>query len=217
MLRLVETPREPAGAPRSGLGPSDGALVIAARAGEAWAREALFRRHLPMAMGLALRLIGRDADLDDLAQDCFVAALRGLHRLEDPQAFAPWLSAIVVRTSRKLLRRRRLARALGLFRPEPINVDQLVSRDAPADVVAELHAIYALVEELPPNVRVPLILRRVEGLPLDAVAELTGASLATVKRRVAEGEQRLEAAEWKQKAQTKGPGKARATAPRGRQ
>jgi RNA polymerase sigma-70 factor, ECF subfamily len=205
MLRLVETPREPAGAPRSALGPSDGALVLAARAGESWAREALFRRHLPTATGIALRLIGRDADLDDLAQDCFVAALRGLNRLQDPQAFAPWFAAIVVRTSRKLLRRRRLARALGLFRPEPIDVDSLVSRDAPADVIAELRAIYALVEELPPGVRVPLILRRVEGYSLDVVAQLTGASLATVKRRVAEGEQRLEAAEWR-----------KARAPRGR-
>jgi RNA polymerase sigma-70 factor (ECF subfamily) len=200
MLRLVEAPREPPAISRSGRGPSDGALVVAARAGESWAREALFRRHLPTATGLALRLIGRDADLDDLAQDCFVAALRGLHSLEDPQAFAPWFAAIVVRTSRKLLRRRRLARALGLFRPEPINVEALVSPEAPADIVAELHAIYALVDELPPSVRIPLVLRRVEGYPLDVVAKLTGCSLATVKRRIAEGEQRLEAAQWGKKA-----------------
>jgi RNA polymerase sigma-70 factor (ECF subfamily) len=179
---------------RSGAGPSDAALVIAARAGERWAREALFRRHAPMANGIALRLMGRDTDLDDLVQDTFVAALRGLDSLQDPQAFAPWLGAIVVRTARKVLRRRRLARRLGLYRPEPIDVESLVSREAPPDVAAELRALYALVDELPAGVRVALILRRVEGHSLDDIARLVGSSLATVKRRVAEGERRLEAA-----------------------
>jgi RNA polymerase sigma-70 factor (ECF subfamily) len=138
--------------------------------------------------------MGRDADLDDLVQDSFVAALRGLDNLEDPQAFAAWLGSIVVRTSHKILRRRRLARSLGLYRPVPIDVDALVSGDAPPDVVAELRAIYRLVDELPAKVRVSLILRRVEGYALDDVARLTGSSLATVKRRVAEGERRLAAA-----------------------
>jgi RNA polymerase sigma-70 factor (ECF subfamily) len=177
---------------RSGAGPSDAALVVAARAAEPWAREALFRRYAPLANGLALRLMGRDADVDDLVQDSFVAALRGLGSLKEPQAFAGWLSSIVVQTAHKLLRRRRLARRLGLYRPEPIDADALISRDAPADAVVELRALYAVLEELPPKVRVPLVLRRVEGHSLDEVAELTGTSLATVKRAIAEGERRLE-------------------------
>ena len=177
---------------RSGAGPSDAALVVAARAAEPWAREALFRRYAPMANGLALRLMGRDADIDDLVQDSFVAALRGLGSLKEPQAFAGWLASIVVQTAHKLLRRRRLARRLGLYRPEPIDADALVARDAPADAVVELRALYAVLEELPPRVRVPLVLRRVEGHSLDEVAELTGTSLATVKRAIAEGERRLE-------------------------
>jgi RNA polymerase sigma-70 factor (ECF subfamily) len=146
-----------------------------------------------MANALALRLMGRDADLDDLVQDSFVAALRGLDRLKEPQAFAGWLAAIVVQTAHKLLRRRRLARRLGLYRPDPIDVDVLIARDAPADAVVELRAIYGVLEELPPKVRVPLVLRRVEGHSLDEVAMLMGCSLATVKRAIAEGERQLEA------------------------
>jgi RNA polymerase sigma-70 factor (ECF subfamily) len=179
---------------RSGAGPSDAALVVAARAAEPWAREALFRRYAPMANGLALRLMGRDADLDDLVQDSFVAALRGLDQLKDPQAFAGWLGSIVVQTSHKVLRRRRLARKLGLYRPEPIDADALVARDAPPDTMAELRALYGLLDDLPVRVRLPLVLRRVEGHSLDEVARLTGRSLATVKRAIAEGERRLEEA-----------------------
>jgi RNA polymerase sigma-70 factor (ECF subfamily) len=147
-----------------------------------------------MASGLALRLLGRDDELDDLVQDSFVAALKGLDGLKEPQAFAGWLASIVVRTAHKRLRRRRLARKLGLYRPEALDVDALVSHTAPPDAVIELRALYSLIEDLPTRVRIPLVLRRVEGHSLDEIASLTGASLATVKRCVAEGEDRLAAA-----------------------
>lgn len=178
---------------RSGAGPSDAALVVAARAGEMWAREALFRRHVGMVNGLAFRLMGRDSDLDDLVQDCFMQAHRSLDRLDAPQAFASWLSGIVVRTTCNLLRRRRMLTRLGLRRREPsIDVDSLIAPSAPPDVVAELRAVYGMIDRLPAKVRVPLILRRVDGLPLEEIATLVGASCATVKRRIAEGERALE-------------------------
>jgi len=176
---------------RSGAGPTDGALVVAARAGEDWAREALFRRHASMVAGMAFRLLGRDEDVDDLVQDSFVEALRSLDRLQAPQAFASWLASIVVRTSSKVLRRRRLLTRLGLRRGEAIDVDAVVSPSAPPDVATELRALYARIEALPARERVALVLRRVEGLGIDEIAELIGASPATVKRRIAEGEQLL--------------------------
>jgi RNA polymerase sigma-70 factor (ECF subfamily) len=180
-----------ADATRSGIGPSDAALVTAARAGEAWATEALFRRHAAMVNGLAYRLLGRDADVDDVVQEAFVQALSRLDALREPQAFAGWLAAIVVRTTSKVLRRRKLMNRLGLRRDEPIDVETLIGRSAPADAVAELRAIYGVVDAMPVKVRVPLLLRRIEGLALEEIAERTGASLATVKRRIAEGEEIL--------------------------
>ena len=189
--RLPPPPSAPRAGSQSGAGPSDAALVVAARAHEAWAREALFRRYAPMANGMALRLMGRDADVDDLVQESFASALRSLDRLENPNAFASWFGAIVVRTACKVLRRRRLARRLGLRDADSIDVEALVSREAPPDVAAELRAIYAVVEDLPADVRVPLVLRRVEEHSLDEIARLMGTSLATVKRRIAAGERLL--------------------------
>jgi RNA polymerase sigma-70 factor (ECF subfamily) len=177
---------------RSGAGPTDAALVVAARAGEDWAREALFRRHAPMVAGMAFRLLGRDEDVDDLVQDSFVEALRSLDRLQAPQAFASWLASIVVRTSSKVIRRRRLLTRLGLRRGDGgVDVDAVVSPSAPPDVATELRALYARIEALPARERVALVLRRVEGLGIDEIAALVGASPATVKRRVAEAEQLL--------------------------
>jgi RNA polymerase sigma-70 factor (ECF subfamily) len=178
-----------ASATRSGSGPSDAALVTAARAGERWAAEALFRRHASLVNGMAYRLLGRDGDVDDVVQESFVQALDHLDSLKEPQAFASWMASIVVRTVSKLLRRRKLMTRLGLRRSdEPIDLDALVGRDVPPDAAAELRAIYAVIDAMPVKVRVPLLLRRVEGLALEEVAERTGMSLATVKRRIAEGE-----------------------------
>jgi RNA polymerase sigma-70 factor (ECF subfamily) len=180
-------------ATRSGSGPSDAALVVAARAGEDWAREALFRRYAPMVNGLSYRVMGRDEDVDDLVQDTFVQALNGLDRLNDPQAFAGWLASIVVRTASKVLRRRKLTRRLGLARSsEPIDVDTLIGASAPPDAAVELRAIYTIVEALPVEQRMALVLRRVEGLGLEEIAHAMGLSLATVKRRLVDAEAALE-------------------------
>jgi RNA polymerase sigma-70 factor (ECF subfamily) len=170
---------------------SDGALVESARAGEMWAKEALFRRHARMASGLAFRIMGRDADVDDLVQESFAQALASLDRLDEPQAFSSWLCAIVVRTAYKTLRRRRLLSRLGLRNADVIDVDSLVSHEAPADVVCELRQIYGAIGDLPPKLRVPFLLRRVEGMPLEDVAKLMGISRATAKRRIAEAAQLL--------------------------
>lgn len=176
--------------------PSDAALVIAARAGESWAREALCRRHAPQVIGLAHRLLGRDDEADDLAQEAFTHALTSLDRLADPQAFAAWIRTIVVRTAHKLVRRRVLMRKFGLGpRRTESDIDtDFISREAPPDVHAELRAIYTLLDELPARERIALVLRRVEGLSHEDVAEQLGVSLSTAKRLAASSDAALERA-----------------------
>jgi RNA polymerase sigma-70 factor (ECF subfamily) len=178
----------------SGSLPSDAALVAAARRGEPWACDALVRRHARRLNGLALRLIGRDADVDDLVQESFASAFLSLHRLDEPEAFGGWLGAILVRTASKMIRRRRMLARLGLGRELlAIDVDALVSPSVPPDDASELRRLYALAERLPAEIRIPLLLQRVEGLELEEIRKLTGGSLATIKRRVQKGEDLLRA------------------------
>ena len=166
---------------KSGAGPTDAALVVAARAGESWAQEALFRRHARMAVGLAHRLLPRDEEVDDIVQDCFVSALKRLGSLDNPQAFAAWLGSIVVRAVGKRLRRRRLLSRLGLRAPEEIDPDAV-----------ELRRVYAVVAALPAQARVALVLRRVDGLEVPEIARRMGVGLSTVKRRLKLAEEILE-------------------------
>jgi len=179
---------------RSGAGPTDAALVLAARAGELWAQEALFQRYARQVLGLAQRILAGRDDADDLAQDAFVYAFTRLDTLNNPQAFQAWLRSIVVRTASKRLRRQRLLTRLGLRRNEPIEPDSVLTTDAPPDIAAELRAVYGLIERLPAEERVALVLRRVEGMELSEIAEEMKLSLATVKRRLTAAESRLERA-----------------------
>jgi RNA polymerase sigma-70 factor, ECF subfamily len=179
---------------RSGSGPTDAALVVAARAGESWAQEALYQRYARMVIGLSQRILAGRDDADDLAQDAFVFAFTRLHTLQNPQAFQAWLRSIVARTASKRLRRQRLLVRLGIRRNEPIDPDTVVSPEAPADVASEVKSVYALLGRLPAEERVALVLRRVEGLDLAEIAEHMKLSLATVKRRIAAAEGRLERA-----------------------
>lgn len=176
---------------RSGSGPSDAALVVSSRAGEDWAREALFRRHARAAGGLAFRLMGRDEDVDDLVQESFMRAFANLDRLENPQAFSSWLFGIVVRRAQNVLRRRRLLARLGFRGGDAVDLAWVADQGAPPDVVAELKEIYGRIDTLPATLRIPLVLRRVEGMQHAEIATMIGASIATVKRRILEAEEKL--------------------------
>jgi RNA polymerase sigma-70 factor (ECF subfamily) len=86
-----------------------------------------------------------------------------------------------------MLARLGLGRAAGA-----IDLDELVAPTATPERAAELRAVYVMLEQLPADVRVPLVLHRVEGFGLEEVATLMGVSLATVKRRIADGQAALD-------------------------
>jgi RNA polymerase sigma-70 factor (ECF subfamily) len=179
-------------ATKSGAGPTDAALVVAARAGETWAQEALFQRHARLAFGLAHRFLPRELDADDLVQDSFLYAFQHLAKLENPQAFAAWLGSIVVRTAGKRFRRQRMLTRLGLRHFAPVDLDTLIARTAPPDVAAELRALYAVLDRFPAAERIALVLRRVEGFEIPQIAGYMAISESTVKRKLRAAEARLE-------------------------
>ena len=179
---------------KSGSEPLDSVLILQARAGDGRAREALFRRYAGLVNGLAYRLLGGDSDLDDLVQESFAQALTCLDRLQNIETFPTWLATIVVRTSHKMIRRRRLMARFGLWRPPEIDWEQVRSHGASTEQLVELRALYRLIHDMPADLRVPLVLRHVEDKSLQEIADLVGTSIATVKRRVTKAQQLLEAA-----------------------
>jgi RNA polymerase sigma-70 factor, ECF subfamily len=79
----------------------------------------------------------------------------------------------------------------GLRRATPVDLDALPLSLCPPDVATELRNVYRVLGTLPVEERVALVLRRVEGLELQEIADRMTLSLATVKRRLTAGEARL--------------------------
>jgi RNA polymerase sigma-70 factor (ECF subfamily) len=178
-----------------GLGPTaeldDAALVALARENHSVAFEVLYRRHASFALNLAVRIQGSANDVEDIVHDAFLRAQGRLSELRDAALFRSWLGAIVVRLVRSRLRRRRLLNLLGLTHAEPVDLDTIASNDAGPEARAQLAQIYALLQTMPPNERIAWTLRHIEKHRLEAVAELTGCSLATAKRRIQRAQQFL--------------------------
>jgi RNA polymerase sigma-70 factor (ECF subfamily) len=149
-----------------------------------------YRRYARYVAAVALKLLGRDDEVDDVVQEVFLAALRGLGSLREPEAIKGWLATVTVRIAGRRLRRRRLRAWIGLDRPA--RYDALVAPGAPADERALLERVYRLLDELPVKERLAWTLRHVEGERLDAVARICGCSLATAKRRVAAAQLAIE-------------------------
>jgi RNA polymerase sigma-70 factor (ECF subfamily) len=186
-LRLIpgaaKAAREGASGPVHQL--TDAQLVALTSGSDVAAFEALYRRHAPFALNLAIRLQGSGTDAEDIVHDAFLRAHARLSSLREPSAFRAWLGSIVVRLVRTRLRRRRLLRALGLLQSgEPVDLDSVASPDAGPDVRALLAQVYALLRTMPADDRIAWTLRYVERHRLEAVAELADCSLATAKRRI---------------------------------
>ncbi len=150
----------------------------------------VFRRYSAYVAAVAQRLLGRDSEVDDTVQEVFVAAVRGLHRVRDPEAVKGWLARVAVRVATRKLRARRFRAFLHLDHApaEALPVD----RSASPEQRVLLMSLYRALDDLPTTQRVAWTLRHIEGERLDAVATMTGCSLATAKRRIAAAERWLE-------------------------
>jgi RNA polymerase sigma-70 factor (ECF subfamily) len=164
----------------------DEVLVERILRGDEDAFRRLYLRHSRYVAGVIVRLTGDDADLDDIVQDTFVRAAERLGTLRSADHVRPWLVTIAIRiTHSRLVRERRRTSLLRFFVAlQPAASDP---RDrAPADDLG------AALVRLPDDLRVPWMLHRIEGEKLEDVAVTCGVSLATIKRRIAECERRLE-------------------------
>jgi len=164
---------------------SDAELARRVGRGDRWAEEAFYRRHVHQVMGLAQRLLGNSWDAEDVAQDTFITAFRIWSQLRDFERARSWLMQIAVRQVHHKFRKRRLLRLLGLDRGiDDLPLDALARNDSSAEVRSELLVLDGVLKSMSPERKIAWMLRYVEGLPLEEVAEQCDCSLATTKRRI---------------------------------
>jgi len=167
--------------------PTDKQLVSCALRGDRDAFAALVRRYRHQVYGLCWdRLRDRD-DAEDAAQDTFLAAYQKLSALRRPERFAPWLRAIAANVCRMRGRRLKLE---GQHRDRTSREADLESQPAetpPALAVAVNEAL----STLPDTQRLPFVLRHIDGLSYDEIADFIGAETSTVRGRIHAAKKRL--------------------------
>ena len=178
----------PDAAPLTGAGIllDDASLVARVQRDEASAFSALYARHARYIAGVAYRLMGDDGDIDDVVQETFLDAADGIHALNDPAAVRSWLVTIAVRRVKRLLARRRRSRFFFWQAAE------MAPRTSDPRDRAPVDELYDALDKLPVGLRVPWVLARVEQVTLPEVARMCDVSLATVKRRIADADARIE-------------------------
>jgi RNA polymerase sigma-70 factor (ECF subfamily) len=172
----------------------DAELVARARSNDRSAEELLYRMHVESVAGLAMRLLGRSSDAEDVVQDAFVTAFTRMDQLRDGALFRPWLLRITVHEVHRRYRRRKLLRTLGLDRgQDDVSLAALAAPNVETDRRAELAALDRVLGRLPARERIVWMLRNVEGQELAEIAVACEASVASIKRWIGRADQRIAA------------------------
>jgi RNA polymerase sigma-70 factor, ECF subfamily len=172
-------------------------LIAQARAGDENAFAQLVVEHSARVYG-ALRRFGLDPqEADEVAQEVFLRAWRGLARFEERSQFSTWLYRIAFNEAQ-----RRLAR-----RPPPASHSQVGDEDAIAELPDAIGAgpqartldrefelmLTGALAQLPADLRAAVVLRDLEGLSTEEAATVTGVRQAAFKSRLHRGRMQLRA------------------------
>jgi RNA polymerase sigma-70 factor (ECF subfamily) len=171
------------------------ALIARARAGDTSAFEQLVADHSTRVYG-ALRRFGLDAqEADEVAQEVFLRAWRGLAKFEERARFSTWLYRIAFNEAQRQRSRRELPRTPT----ESGDIDAIAALPDVSASGPQAHTLdrefqqvlaRALVE-LPPELRAAVILRDLEGLSTEEAAAATGVRQAAFKSRLHRGRMQL--------------------------
>ena len=177
------------------------ALLEALRAGHEWAFETMVRLYGGRLLAVARRFTRNDEDARDVVQSAYLSAFRALSEFEGACQLSTWLHRIVVNTALMRLRSQRrkpeesIEVLLPAFQDDGHHVEQFSEWCAPADQLLERKQTRAIVraciQQLPENYREVLVLRDIEELSTQEVAEALSMTPTAVKVRLHRARQAL--------------------------
>lgn len=176
--------------------PDDDTLLQRARAGDIAAFEAIVEQHRDRVFGLAQRMVRTEADAAEITQEVFLSAWKnlGTFKGENTAAFVGWLNRIAANQTLMRLRHRKVANQVE----GPIDGPEFNARGSLIDEVADwqqdalsqtldaelAEAIQQATDALPEAARQVFLLKDVDGLSYEEIAEITGDSVPAIKSRL---------------------------------
>jgi RNA polymerase sigma-70 factor (ECF subfamily) len=170
---------------REGLA-GDAPLLARLRAGDGRAFEELVTAYQHRVFGVALRMLGNRAEAEEIAQETFLRAHRALGEFRGEARLGTWLYAIASR----LCLNRLASGSRRHERSDDTALAQAPAAGADADAAGMLErgelqaALHEAVAALPEERRIVVVLRDLEGLAYEEIAEVLGVPLNTVRTRL---------------------------------
>ncbi len=162
--------------------PEEGSLIAQSQRGDFDAFDRLVAAHEDRIYHAAYRITGNAEDARDAAQETFVKAFRALPRYRHEAAFGTWLHRIAVNASLDIVRRRPQAP------PVPLEEVVLPAQTHNPDTEAERHEVqrrvHDAVRRLADDHRVIVVLRDLQGLAYEEIAEALRIPIGTVRSRL---------------------------------
>jgi RNA polymerase sigma-70 factor (ECF subfamily) len=161
----------------------------------------LLRRYQSHVERILYHLAPDWQDRADLAQEVWIRVYRNIKRLNEPTKFRGWLSRIATNLFYDELRKRkRTNQTISLDAPRRVDdgeIDWDIVSDYPnPDETLATWEFYErlklAIADLPVAFRTTIVLREIEGLAYEEIAEMTGVSLGTVKSRIARARAKLQ-------------------------
>ncbi len=168
-------------------------LVERSQSGDMAAFDALVTRYRGKVYAMIVNMVRNDADAWDLAQDVFVKAWKALPKFEARSSFFTWIYRITYNVTCDFVRRRKIT-AAGEF-DDTIRLDSVESAaptapraiETPSERMAgqELGGeIAAALDQLSEDHRAAIVMREVDGMKYEEIAEAMGCSIGTVMSRL---------------------------------
>lgn len=172
----------------------DAELIARHRAGDQAAFATMYRTHVAAVYRRLSRILGPVAERDDLTQDVFFALHRALPAFRGDARLGTLIHRIAINKACEFLRTRSRRPATPT---DAVYFEELRSlASSPQDhaiTCDELARVFACLARIKPKKRVALMLRVVDGLSFEEIAELVDATPEAVAKRVQHGQRELDA------------------------
>jgi len=165
-------------------------LVHLARDGDKAAFAKLVEQYQNRIIAVAYGIAGNRQDAEDIAQDTFIKAYKGMNSLHENGAFYSWLVRIAVNTA---ISHKRSGHSSELITMESI-AEPVYQGETPESYLercGEKERIQEMLAPLSPDSRVVLVLREIEGLGYEEIAKVLEIPVGTVRSRIHYARDRL--------------------------